>query len=93
MTDKRPEPVATLCVMPYDDGESQRIPHRGTDTGNCEGKHTPLYPPSVVAGELRALASEIKLVLKESSIAPIIKHPCKVIADEAVRRAEKWEKP
>ncbi len=83
MTD-RPVPSAWMCVTTH-----QWWSH----VVKCEErfpkiKHTPLYPPSVVAGELRAIEKYYHgMWCPQGTVSRVS------VVHEAARRAEKWEKP
>ena len=94
MTDSgRPEPVAWCCRyckrdIPKDEHCSCTVADWPMDVDN-----EPLYPPSVVAGELREVADglhasarrQAKWANDEASAV------LQVHGDRAARRAEKWE--
>ena len=97
MTD-RPEPVAEYHLC--DHGNGFHHLYSGDNQVGCgKGRHTPLYPPSVVAGELKAMAEEYEKCANELA-APSNTDTRRIhrgaalreVAAEAARRAEKWEK-
>ena len=89
----KPEPVAWWCEECTQISQRNHPPvEHGWPTPlgdhKCDGKFTPIYPPSVVAGELRNLEQWAQ---EEKDFGIFEDVGLKKFADEAARRAAAWE--